>query len=208
MCLYVKGLRLTFSDKEILRGINAKFEKGLNIIFGDSGSGKSTLLKALCFLLKFDGELSFKGNMVDERWAKKHCKLIKQSGFYTEDTIIDTVKKPFEFKYNRHISFDEKRFLELFNFFGLGKFNINDKVEKLSGGELQRLALIRALLLEPEVLLADEPTSNLDEGMSVKVYEFLKEFCKNRVCVAVSHEKYSKDFADRVYHLESGVLNG
>ncbi len=208
MCLLVEGLRLSFSDKEILRGITAEFKRGLNVIFGDSGSGKSTLLKSLCFLLRFDGGLYFRGDKLSEKWAKKHCKLVKQSGFYTESTIIATVKKPFEFKYNKHLSFDESKFLELFGFFGLSKFNVNDRTEKLSGGELQRLALIRALLLKPEVLLADEPTSNLDEGMSVKVYGFLKEFCKNRVCIVVSHEQHSKDFADRVYHLESGVLNG
>ncbi len=208
MCLYVKDLRLSFSDKEILKGISSKFGKGINLIFGDSGSGKSTLLKAMCFLLKFNGEIAFKGSRVDERWVKKHCKLVRQSGFYTEDTIVETVKKPFEFKYNRDKIFDEKKLSELLNFFGLGKFSVNDRVEKLSGGELQRLALIRALLLEPEVLLADEPTSNLDEGMSVKVYEFLKEFCRDRVCIVVSHEQYSKGFADRVYYLKDGVLNG
>jgi len=208
MCLCVKGLRLGYSDIEILKNINAEFKRGLNIIFGDSGSGKSTLLKALCFLLKFEGELFFEENRIDERWIKKHCKLVKQSGFYTEDTIINTVKKPFEFKYNRDVPFNNKRFSELLDFFGLGKFSPDERIEKLSGGELQRVALIRAVLLEPEILLADEPTSNLDEGMSMRVYKFLKEFCRDRVCVVVSHEQYSKDFADRVYYLENGVLNG
>ncbi len=208
MDLFVKDLKVSYRDKEIIKGISSRFGVGLNLIMGDSGSGKTTFLKALCFLIRFRGVIFFENNKVDEKWIRNNCKLMIQSGFYTEETLIQTVKKPFEFKYNKNKVFDEARFEELLGLFGLSKFSKEDNVNKLSGGELQRLALIRALLLEPKLFLADEPTSNLDENISQVVYEFLRNFCKDRICIVVSHDPIAKSFAKKVYYLTRGGFNG
>jgi len=208
MGLFVKELKVSYRDKEIIKGISSKFEKGFNLIMGDSGSGKTTFLKALCFLVRFKGEILFENKRVDERWIRVNCKLVIQNGFYTNETIIQTAKKPFEFKHNKDKVFDETKFKELLDLFGLSKFSKDDSVNKLSGGELQRLALIRALLLKPKLFLADEPTSNLDESISQVVYRFLKEFCRNRVCIIVSHDPIAKSFADRIYYLTRGGFDG
>lgn len=208
MCLLVRDLRFYYGNKEILKGITAEFARGLNLIVGDSGSGKTTFLRSLCFLTKFEGQLLFKGQPINTKWVKRNCKLIKQSGFFTEESIIETVKKPFEFKHNRDKEFNKVRLMELLNLFGLGKFSPDEKIEKLSGGELQRLAIIRAVLLDPLILLADEPTSNLDENISLRTYEFLKDFCRDRVCIVVSHDPLARGFADRNFSFSEGRIDG
>ncbi len=208
MDLFVKDLKVSYRDKEILTDISARFSQGFNLIMGDSGSGKTTFLKALCFLVGFRGEMFFEGKRIDEKWIRKNCKMMVQNGFYTEETLIQTVRKPFEFKHNRNKVFNEVKFEELLYLFGLSKFSKEDIVNKLSGGELQRLALIRAILLEPKIFLADEPTSNLDEDVSGVIYEFLNGFCGNRICIVVSHDPIAKRFAKKVFRLSKGGLNG
>ncbi len=207
MCLFLRDIKFRFGDKLILKGITVKFEKGLNLIVGESGSGKTTFLKTICQLLKFEGQMLFGKEPVDEKWTKKNCALVKQSGFYTEETILDTVKKPFEFKFHRSKKLDVDELKKLMELFGLSKFSLDDKTGKLSGGELQRLALIRAILLEPKLFLADEPTSNLDPYVSKNVYSFLKGFCKQRVCVVVSHDPIAGDFSDKTFVFEGGKLS-
>ena len=204
MDLFVKGLKVSYRDREIIKGISSRFGVGFNLIMGDSGSGKTTFLKALCFLIKFKGEILFENNKVDEKWIRNNCKLMIQSGFYAEETLIQTVKKPFEFKYNKNKVFDEAKFEEPLDLFGLSKFSKEDRINKLSGGELQRLALIRTLMLEPKLFLADEPTSNLDKNISQVVYGFLRNFCKDRICIVVSHDPIVRSFADQVYYLTKG----
>ena len=208
MELFVKELKVSYRNKEIIKGISLKFEQGLNLIMGDSGSGKTTLLKALCFLIKFRGEIFFESKRVDEKWIRSKCKLVIQNGFYTDETLIQTVKKPFEFKYNKDKVFDETEFEELLSLFGLSKFSKNDRVSKLSGGELQRLAFIRTILLKPKLFLADEPTSNLDEKIARVIYGFLRDFCRDRVCIVVSHDPIAKSFANKVYYLKKGDFYG
>ncbi len=200
MCLFIENFSVGYSGKYTLKDLTIKFSKGFNLIIGDSGSGKTTFLKALCHLLDYKGKIYFKDKRLSEAWVRENCKLMIQSGYYTEETIISTVKKPFELKYNRGRTFDEKMFRELFSLFRLDKFSSNESVKRLSGGELQRIALIRALLLKPKILLADEPTSNLDNKVSKEVYRFLKEYCKSRVCIIVSHDPIAKEFSDKLFY--------
>ncbi len=208
MCLFIENLSISYNDKNILRELTIEFCKGFNLIMGDSGSGKTTFLKALCSLLNYKGKIYFKDKKLSEVWVRENCKLMVQSGYYTEDTIISTIKKPFELKYNKGKKFDENLFEGLFTLFGLDKFAIDENVGKLSGGELQRVALIRALLLKPKIFLADEPTASLDDKVSRKVYGFLKEYCKSRVCIVVSHDPIAKEFADNLFYFsKKGIIN-
>ncbi len=200
MCLFVENLSVEYSGKYVLKNLTVKFYSGFNLIMGDSGSGKTTFLKALCYLLDFKGKVYFKDKELNKTWVRGNCKLIVQSGYYTENTIISTIKKPFELKYNKEKNFDGNMFKKLFGLFGLDKFSSDESINKLSGGELQRVALIRALLLKPKIFLADEPTSNLDDNVSKKVYGFFREYCKNRVCIIVSHDPIAREFSDSLFY--------
>ncbi len=208
MCLFIKDLSVSYNGKDILKNLTVKFYSGFNLIMGDSGSGKTTFLKALCHILDFKGTVYFRKKELTKFWVRENCKLMIQSGYYTEETIISTVKKPFELKYNKGKTFDENMFRELFSLFGLDKFSPNESINRLSGGELQRIALIRALLLKPKILLADEPTSNLDDKVSREIYRFLKKYCKSRVCVVVSHDPIAKEFSDKLFYFSKKGIVG
>lgn len=162
--LEVKKLSYTVADKEILKDISFKVEKGdFLTIKGLSGGGKSTLLKIIASIISPSaGEIFYKGkslndyNLIDYR---KEVSYSFQNAALFGTTVEDNLVFPYEI---RNQPFDRKKAVALLNKVMLSESYLNQKITDLSGGEKQRIALIRNVLFMPEVLLLDEVTSALD----------------------------------------------
>ena len=196
-----------------LKNVSINLEnKGMTFILGKSGSGKSTLLNIIGGLDKFDnGDI-----IVDGKNIKNFCEhdfdLYRNTyvGFIFQNyNLIDT----YNVYENILISMqlrgsgisedkidDLLKKLEIYNL----KYR---KISELSGGEQQRVAIARALIKNPKVILADEPTGNLDTKTANEVMNLLKEISKDRLVVVVSHDtNLAKSYGDRIISLEDGEV--
>ena len=215
----INGYKEYIKKKEkisVLENINVKFEKEkLYAIMGESGSGKTTLLNIIGTLDTLtQGKLLINDkeiiNLKDEEKAKIR---MKEIGFVFQNfylnpnmTVEENIMQPMYInpEYNR-ISMEEKT-EELIKMVGLESRRTHYPKE-LSGGEEQRVAIARALANNPEIILADEPTGNLDKNNEIKILEILKDLNKKGKCVIiVSHSNKVIEYADKVLNLKEGKL--
>lgn len=183
------------------------------LIMGPSGSGKTTLLSMLGALLKpTEGEIHLNGDIIS---ALKENRLpdirLRQFGFIFQDfnllsalTALENVAIVAELAGVKG-SKSRQKASALMTDLGLGE-RLNFLPEKLSGGEKQRVAIARALINDPALILADEPTANLDSRIGHEIMRLLRQIAKEqgRSVVIVSHDQRIKDIADRVLWLEDG----
>lgn len=192
------------SKRKVLKGVNAQMEQGkLYAILGPSGCGKTTLLSLIGGLdspdsgqILFDGRDIAKTGLADHR--KNHVSFIFQAY-----NLIDYLT-PVE-----NVSLASKLPpLPILERLGLTRDEAKRNVLKLSGGQQQRVAIARALASEAPVILADEPTGNLDEDTAGEITEILKESAHrmNKCVVVVTHSVELAKQADVVFRLKKGVL--
>ncbi len=206
----------------VLQGINMSVYEGefLSIV-GQSGCGKSTLLHLLGTLDQPDaGEVHFDGNRIDNLPARgrdvlrnRYFGMIFQ--FYhllPELSTLHNVLAPAliaesTLGYWRRRGEHQRRAMELLELVGLGE-RAKHKPSELSGGEMQRAAIARALLLEPKVLLADEPTGNLDRATGEQIMTVLRELNREQklTIVMVTHDSWISQQADREVRLVEGRI--
>ncbi len=183
------------------------------LIMGPSGSGKTTLLSMLGALLRpSEGEIKLNGDMIS---AMKENRLpdirLHKFGFIFQDfnllsalTALENVAIVAELAGVRG-SEARKKARQLLSRLDLAE-RLNFLPEKLSGGEKQRVAIARALINEPSLILADEPTANLDSKIGHEIMRLLRDIAKvqGRSVVIVSHDQRIQDIADRILWLEDG----
>jgi len=206
----------------VLQGINMSVYEGefLSIV-GQSGCGKSTLLHLLGTLDQPDaGEVHFDGHRIDDLPSRsrdllrnRYFGMIFQ--FYhllPELTTLQNVLAPAYIAestlgYWRNRSTHRRRAMELLELVGLSD-RAKHKPRELSGGEMQRAAIARALLMKPRVLLADEPTGNLDRGTGGQIMTMLRELNRQQklTIVMVTHDSWIAEQADRVVSLVEGHI--
>ena len=201
----------------IIRNLNLSVEEGEFIsILGRSGSGKSTLLNVIGLLDKIDGgKIFIDGKEVDvlsdlekDRLKNKMLGFVFQFHYLLpEFTALENVMLPAlidDFSNEYEI---EKRAMELLKSVGLEE-RVHHKPSQLSGGEKQRVAIARALINSPKILLADEPTGNLDEETSETIFNILRDINKNRkqTIIVVTHSKDLAQISDKKLYLKKGVL--
>ncbi len=183
------------------------------LIMGPSGSGKTTLLSMLGALLKpTEGEIHLNGDLISALAENRLPDIrLRQFGFIFQDfnllsalTALDNVAIVAELAGTKSGSARQKA-TALLNDLGLGE-RLHFLPEKLSGGEKQRVAIARALVNDPAMILADEPTANLDSKIGHEIMRLLRKIAKEqgRSVVIVSHDQRIKDIADRVLWLEDG----
>ncbi len=192
------------SKEKVLSSVNQGFEEGeFYAIIGKSGAGKSTFLSLLAGLdSPQDGEILFRGENIEKEGYSKHRRdnisLVFQNYNLIEYlTPLENIRLV-----NKHAS--EDILLEL----GLDIGQIKRNVLKLSGGQQQRVAIARALVSEAPVILADEPTGNLDQASSKEIIDLFKRLAKerNKCVIVVTHSKDIADAADVVLEISNKKL--
>lgn len=212
--LEIKNLRKKFGNKEVLKGINLNIERREIVgIIGPSGCGKSTLLRSINFLEKpTSGAIIFEGTKIDSnknlsKIRQKMGMVFQQFNLFENLTVMENIiLAPVKLGIKTREE-AEKSALSL-----LKKINLEDKKDyypsELSGGQKQRIAIVRALIMEPEIILFDEPTSALDPEMIGEVTNLMRELALGGMTmIVVSHEmNFIKNFATRILFMDDGKI--
>lgn len=212
-----KNYKESTEELHIIRNLNLDVKEGEFIsILGRSGSGKSTLLNIIGLLDKADGgEIYIDGKEVESLSEIERDKIKnKMLGFVfqfhyllPEFTALENVMLPALLENFNKKDEIEKKAKELLEMVGL-KDRLKHKPSQLSGGEKQRTAIARALINSPKILLADEPTGNLDEETSEMIFKILKDINQNQnqTIIVVTHSKDLAEISDRQLYLKKGIL--
>jgi lipoprotein-releasing system ATP-binding protein len=224
--LLVKGITKSYSKKRltipVLKGVNFSVRKGEFVsIVGQSGSGKSTLLHLLGTLDAPDaGEIYFNGDRIDSISTARRDRLRNRSigfifQFYhllPELTALENVLSPLMIRagfieYLLKRQQFRKRAEMLLEQVGLSH-RLKHKPNELSGGEMQRTAIARALISEPQILLADEPTGNLDAASATEIIQLLRQLCTlhKLTVIMVTHDPDIAAVADRTVQMVDGII--
>ncbi len=189
-------------------------DTGLVIITGTSGCGKTTLLNILGGLDRpTSGEVHYEDVRIDnknEKWWDAfrgyHLGFIYQDFNLLENmTVRENIQLPLSLQ-NTDVKTMRNRVHEISDELGLNEY-MNKKTGKLSGGQKQRVAIARALVTGSDIILADEPTGNLDRENSVNVFKLLKKIASKRLVVVVTHDAtLAGEYADRLIHISYGNI--
>lgn len=219
--LKLVNVKMTYGTKvkfEVLHGINIEFEKGsFNSIIGQSGSGKSTLLNILGSLDKPSEGDVFINNSNTKNMNKNELAKVRNEnlGFIfqfhyllPEFTALENVLMPY--KISKKPITDEiiNKANELLDFVGLSKVK-NNLANNMSGGQQQRVAIARSLINNPKIILADEPTGNLDSTTTEQVYDLLRDINKrfNTTFIIVTHDRNIAEKTDRIIEIKDGNIS-
>lgn len=209
-----KSYRKGSEEVHALSGVSLDIgERGMVAIVGPSGSGKSTLLHLVGGMdTPTQGDVIVAGQAVNRLTQQELTRVRRQTvGFVFQTfnlipnlTALENVALPMEFNGVAKAQRLE-RAATLLQRFDLGQ-RLNHRPRELSGGEMQRVAIARAVANEPRLVLADEPTGNLDSRSGQIVYELLREIARERTVVVVTHSQELARLADRVVHIRDGKL--
>jgi putative ABC transport system ATP-binding protein len=193
-------------DFTVLDGVNLTLpDRGLVCITGESGSGKTTLLNAIGMNISVEGEIIYNGENIVELKGRKKDGIRSRSFSYVGQRVVflENMSVSDNIRLMTYKDIDVEETLAFFNMSGLK----NSLVKSLSGGERKRVALIMAYLRNTPVILADEPTADLDEDNAVLVMEVLKELSKIALVVVSSHmRELAKRYADKIYIIENAAI--
>lgn len=214
--LKATGIRKSYGNLQILKGVNFEVQKGEIVsIIGPSGAGKSTLLHILGTLDKPDeGFVELKGTVINQLNGDLLSTFRNQNiGFVfqfhhllPEFSAIENICIPaFIAKTSKKQA--ENRALELLDLFGL-KDRAQHKPNQLSGGEQQRVAIARALINNPSIILADEPSGNLDSENAAGLHQLFVTLRDNfqQTFVIVTHNEHLAKTSDRVVSMKDGLI--
>ena len=213
--IHVNNLHKSFGKNDVLKGINEHIKKGeVVVVIGPSGSGKSTFLRCLNLLEEpTSGEIVFEGNSITDKKVdinkirEKMGMVFQQFNLFPHKTVLENLTiAPIKVKGISKAEAEKKAF-EL-----LERVGLTDKAKaypsSLSGGQNQRIAIARALAMEPDVMLFDEPTSALDPEMVGEVLSVMKDLAKDGMTmVVVTHEMgFAREVGDRILFMDAGNI--
>lgn len=200
-------------QREILNGVNLKiFPNEIVAICGASGSGKSTLANIILGIESYDeGDCLYKGQ--NYRHIKKFSELRRNEitcvfqnyNLIENQSVFDNIKLPYVFSSIKNGEID-KRIHELLTIVGM-QMQSNQIVNTLSGGEKQRISIARSLLCNPSLIIADEPTGNLDQENEEIVFHFFQQLAhQGKSVLLITHNRSMANNCTRTFTLEGGVL--
>ena len=211
-----KNIYKRYGTLEVLKGVNIEVKKGEVVsIAGPSGSGKSTLLHILGTLDKADiGEVTVNGTIINSLQGKKLAAFRnKHIGFVfqfhhllPEFTALENVCIPGWLAGRRKKEVEDKA-KELLDLLGLNE-RLENKPNQLSGGEQQRVAVARALINNPDIVFADEPTGNLDSANAKELHQLFFDLRNqfNQTFLIVTHNEELAKLSDRVLYMKDGKI--
>src|SRR6218665_3693655 len=192
----ISSLKISFGEQHVLENVSLDLYKGENlIVLGKSGSGKSVLIKCIVQLLRPDGgTIKVFGNTFHNNDRKAQSELRKRIGFLFQSGAL-------------YASMTVRENLE----FPLRRYNVLGKMpSELSGGMRKRIALARTIIVDPEIMLYDEPTTGLDPITSAEISELINKIKQkyNTSSIIITHDiPCAKTIADRVILLKDGAIN-
>lgn len=211
----LKNVSKQYDGRYVLKDASISFPRyGLVIINGPSGCGKTTLLNILSTLLNFSGDVSFDGKSYqglneDEKELIRSRKigfLFQNCNLFEFETVKENIELALDITCGDKRSKKEKRIKDLLRLVNLTRKE-DQLVSNLSGGEKQRVALARAIANSPSILLADEPTGNLDEKNSEVVMELINKISSSALVIMVSHDAaLSEKYADEIIKMKDGKI--
>ena len=211
----IKGLKKNFGNLEVLKGIHTTIRKGeVVVVIGPSGSGKSTFIRCLNLLeTPTEGQIIFEGSCITDRGYAVHKHREKVGMVFQQFNLFNNMNvmknltvAPMRIKKMPKEQAEEKA-VEL-----LRKVGLADRAEaypsQLSGGQKQRIAIVRSLMMDPEVMLFDEPTSALDPEMIGEVLDVMKALAADGMTmIVVTHEmRFAREVAARTIFLADGKI--
>ena len=208
----------TQNPTQVLFDLSLNFEESsFNSIIGQSGSGKSTLLNILGTLDKAtSGDVFINGKNTQEMSSNELSKLRNESiGFIfqfhyllPEFTALENVLMPYRISKKPITEEVLNRANELLDIVGLSKRK-NNLATNLSGGQQQRVAIARSLINNPKIILADEPTGNLDSDTTEQIYDLLREINQRfkTTFIIITHDRHIAEKADRIVEILDGKIN-
>jgi putative ABC transport system ATP-binding protein len=212
------GRRAPDRQKWLLREISLQIDAGARLaIVGPSGSGKSLLLRALALLDPLDeGAITWQGAPAGSKGVpdyRRQVMYLPQQPALFEGDVEENLKQPFALKIHAAARYEKQRVLEFLGDVGRPPDFLQKRVNELSGGERQIVVLIRAMQLNPHILLLDEPTASLDVDAKKAVEQLLERWIsdgdEDRAIVQVSHDAGQVDrMATLVFEMEGGFLKG
>ncbi len=215
--LKIESLCFTYTTPAapVFRELNLSVDEGeLVLIKGGSGTGKSTLLRLVCRLLPYqEGRILFRGRSIESvvpAELRRAIVYVAQIPSMTEASVRDNLLLPFSFAVNHDmVQPSEKKLEQMLEQFYLTDVALNHQARNMSVGQQQRIALMRALLLDPEILLLDEPTSALDEKSSSMIFSIIERLSakEGKTILMVTHSNFTpQDVSPRSYVLENRKL--
>ena len=213
----MEHLRKSFGNNHVLRDINLEINKGENlVILGQSGTGKSVLIKCIVGLVDLDdGKLIILGNNVSDLKNKELITIRKKIGFlFQSGALYDsmTVRENLEFPIRRQLHSKPKEEINSLVKEALQNVGLADAIDKtpseLSGGMRKRLGLARTLILKPEIMLYDEPTTGLDPITSKEISKLILEVQKkyDTTSIIITHDiECARLTANRIIVIKDGV---
>lgn len=218
--IQMNRIRKTYTTGKVtfdaLKGIDCDIQPGeFMAIVGPSGSGKSTMMNIIgCLDIPTDGEYHLDGQMVNTLSANQLADIRNQRiGFVFQAfnllpyaTAYENVEVPLLFaKANSRKR--KERVIELLNRVGLGD-KLANKPTEMSGGEMQRVAIARALANEPEIILADEPTGNLDTKSGAEIFSLFRELYRaGKTIIIITHDQNLAKQTERIFKLKDGLVD-
>jgi len=214
--LEVKGLIKRYGHKEVLKGVNFKINQGETVaIMGPSGCGKSTTIRCLNRLTEpDDGKVIFKGLSIMElpedrllNWRKEVGFVFQKFNLIDRLTVLENVMLPLIKSGLKAEDLKERAILSL------KKVRMEEEIDsypnELSGGQKQRIGIARALIVEPSLMLLDEPTASLDPILVKEVLEVIENLTrkKDKIVIIVTHEvSFALKVADIILLMNNGVV--
>ncbi len=211
--LVVKDLRKSFGKNKVLNGIDFRLAEGERVVvLGPSGSGKSTFLRCINWMEEpTSGEIVFDGEVVTEKNIRRIRRdigmVFQHFNLINNLTVMENLTlAPVKLKIMKR-DVAEKRARELLKHIGLLS-KVDAYPASLSGGQKQRVAIVRAMMMNPEVLLFDEPTSALDPESIGDVLSLIRELAdRGMTIMIVTHEmSFAREIATRVVFLDKGRI--
>ncbi|MEE9516719.1 MAG: ABC transporter ATP-binding protein [Candidatus Adiutricales bacterium] len=207
--LQVEGVRVGYQEVDILHGVNLSLEEGKIVsVIGPNGAGKSTLLKTIFGLLQPNsGNISFKGEDITglkpEKIVQKGISFVPQV-----ENVFPNLSVQENLEMGAFIRSDDfsHKYKEIYELFPVLEEKRKQKVGHLSGGQRQMVAMGRALMLDPEIILLDEPSAGLAPLLVSNIFEMIKEINSNGISIIIVEQNAKKalKMADHGYVLAMG----